>query len=60
MNKQALIALLLSVLTLSALYFKETKTVDEFQNWKLKFGSPYDAEEELYRRLIFEKNLKMI
>ena len=61
MNKQSLLAILLSLLALSTLYYKEAvHKNDEFENWKGKFGSLLDPEEELYRRIIFEKNLQKI
>lgn len=61
MNKQTLIAVMLSLLTLSALYYKEnTEKNDQFENWKSNFGSFMEPQEELYRKIIFEKNLQKI
>lgn len=61
MNKGVLFATLLAVAAISLVYVNQSsQKADEFEQWKVKFGTPFPAGEETYRRLIFAKNLEKI
>jgi C1A family cysteine protease len=60
MNKQVLIASLVSIAILAMYYTANESKVDAFEEWKGQFGTHWAPEEEAYRRLIFEKNLILI
>jgi C1A family cysteine protease len=60
MNKQLLIASLVSIAVLAVYYSANESKVDAFEEWKGQFGVNWAPEEEAYRRLIFEKNLILI
>ena len=60
MGKQLLIASLVSLAILAVYYTAQENKLDAFEEWKGQFGANWAAEEEGYRRLIFEKNLVLI
>lgn len=60
MNKQLLIASLVSIAILAAYYSANESKIDAFEEWKGKYGVNWAPEEEAFRRLIFEKNLVQI
>lgn len=60
MNKQVLIATLVALAAITAIYVEKSGEIDHFGQWKVQFGTPFEAGEEAYRRLIFERNLKKI
>jgi subtilisin-like proprotein convertase family protein len=61
MNKGVLFATLLAVAAISLVYFnQQNQKIDEFEQWKLKFGTHFAAGEETYRRIVFTKNLEKI
>jgi C1A family cysteine protease len=60
MQKQLLVASLISLAILAVYYTSAETKVDAFAEWKGQFGVNWAPEEEAYRRLIFEKNLVLI
>ena len=60
MGKQLLIASLVSLAILAVYYTAQENKLDAFEEWKGQYGANWAAEEEGYRRLIFEKNLVLI
>lgn len=59
MNK-SLIALALILGSAVLLMTFNNKSVDQFDEWKGKFGAKFNAEEDVYRRGIFLKNIEDI
>jgi cathepsin L len=57
MQKQLLVASLISLAILAVYYTANETKVEAFDEWKGQFGANWAPEEEAYRRLIFEKNL---
>lgn len=53
MNKSIAFAALLAIAAISFVYFEKTSQTDAFELWKQDFGTPFEASEEAYRRLIF-------
>lgn len=60
MQKQLLVASLISLAILAVYYTSSEAKLDAFEEWKGQFGVNWAPEEEAYRRLIFEKNLIQI
>ena len=60
MNKNLLVATLISLAILTVYYSKDQNKTDAFEEWKVKHGVYLLPEEEVYRRLIFEKNVALI
>ena len=60
MQKQLLVASLISLAILAVYYTSTDAKVDAFDEWKGQYGVNWAPEEEAYRRLIFEKNLILI
>lgn len=57
---QKILALLIALLTASALYYSTVEKKDDYLQWKQQFSVAYSAEEDAYRRLIYLKNLEII
>lgn len=57
---QKILALLIALLTASALYYSTVEKKDDYLQWKQQFSIAYTAEEDAYRRLIYLKNLEII
>jgi C1A family cysteine protease len=51
---------LVALAAISAVYVENSTEVDAFGQWKTQFGTNFEAGEEAYRRLIFQRNLKKI
>lgn len=60
MQKQSVVLLLALVAAVAMLYASHDKRVDAFAEWKAQQGVNWAPEEDAYRRIIFEKNLKEI
>jgi cathepsin L len=60
MNKQTLLYLAIAAAVVSTVYFSTQETKDEFGMWKKKFNFQFTESENLYRSVIFYKNLAMI
>ncbi len=60
MNKGLALATLLALAAVSIIYVEKSGEVDHFESWKQEFGQTFEADEEAYRRLIFERNVKRI
>lgn len=45
MNKGVVIAALIALTAVTLFYVQETKRVDAFDQWKMSFGTPFEAEE---------------
>ena len=60
MNKGLAFATLLALAAISIVYVENSGEVDHFNQWKKDFGQQFEADEEAYRRLIFQRNLKKI
>lgn len=60
MQKQLLVASLISLAILAVYYTSSEAKLDAFEEWKGQYGINWAPEEEAYRRLIFEKNLIQI
>ena len=60
MNKGIALATILALAAISAIYVEKSGELDQFEQWKQTFGHTFEADEEAYRRLIFERNLKKI
>jgi C1A family cysteine protease len=59
MDKKIL-AVIISLLTASALYYSTVEKKDDYALWKQQFRLAYTHEEDAYRRLIFLKNADII
>lgn len=57
---QKTIAVLVALLSATALYFGSVERKDDYSLWKQQFNVVYAAEEDAYRRIIFLKNLEII
>lgn len=60
MNKGIAFATLLALAAISIVYVEKSGEVDHFEQWKKDFGQQFEADEESYRRLIFQRNLNKI
>ena len=60
MNKQTLLYVVLAAAVVSTVYFSTQETKDEFGMWKKKFNFQFPESENLYRSLIFYRNLAII
>lgn len=47
----------MATISLLIFYNSDLQKGDAFLGWKAKFGVSWDPKEDIYRRLIFEKNL---
>jgi len=56
MGKEIIVASFIALAVLAVYYSANESKIDAFEEWKGKFGVTWAAEEEAYRRLIFEKN----
>lgn len=59
MDKKIL-ALILSLLTASALYYSTVEKKDDYLQWKQQFNIVYTAEEDVYRKIIYLRNIETI
>jgi len=59
MRKELIVAALATI-ALLVLYNGQEQKGDAFADWKSQYGANWGAEEESYRRLIFERNLLKI
>uniref|UniRef100_A0A1J3JDG4 cathepsin L n=3 Tax=Noccaea caerulescens TaxID=107243 RepID=A0A1J3JDG4_NOCCA len=57
---QKIIAVVLALLSATALYYSTVEHKDAFQQWKQDFRMVFSQEEDAYRRIIFMKNLELI
>lgn len=57
---QKILAVVLALLSATALYYSAAERKDSFQEWKQQFGMSFRQEEESYRRMIFLKNVDII
>lgn len=58
MKKELTIVTLIALSVMAIIYSNEEKNVGiSFEDWKNTFGVTFSANEELYRRFIFERNL---
>ena len=57
---QKTIAVLVALLSATALYYGSVERKDDYSNWKQQFNIAYSAEEDAYRKIIFLKNLEII
>jgi cathepsin L len=60
MRKELLVAVIASLALLAVYHSASGAKADAFEDWKAQYGVNWGAEEEVYRRLIFERNLKNI
>lgn len=60
MNKQALVYLVLAAAVAGTVFFATQNHQDKFGEWKKKFGVEFTEAENLYRSLVFYKNLNII
>jgi hypothetical protein len=57
---QKTIAVLVALLSATALYYGSVERKDDYSIWKQQFNVVYSAEEDAYRKIIFLKNLEII
>lgn len=57
---QKILAVLVALLSATALYYSSVEHKDDFQLWKQQFGMTFSNEEDAYRRIIFLKNMEII
>ena len=62
MNKQNILGAITIALCLFAVYIghEQTSQSDAFEQWMTEFGVKFTADETLFRRMIFERNLAKI
>ena len=60
MRKELIVTALVSLAILAVYYSAEENKTSAFDEWKAQYGANWSGEEEAFRRLIFEKNLKNI
>jgi len=60
MSKQTLLYVVLAAAVVGSLYYATQEHKDQFGDWKRKFGVEFTESENLYRSLIFYKNLNII
>jgi cathepsin L len=60
MRKELLVAVIASLALLAYYHSASGAKADVFEDWKTQYGANWAPEEEVYRRLIFEKNLQNI
>lgn len=58
--RKELLALTLVALFAGAIIYNSHETSNPFDQWKQTYGVNWGADEENYRRMIFEKNLAEI
>jgi C1A family cysteine protease len=57
---QKILAVLVALLSATALYYGSVEHKDDYQLWKQQFNVVFGAEEDAYRRIIFLKNLEIV
>ena len=62
MNKQHIIGAVTIALCVLAVYFghHENSKLDAFEKWKVDFGVKFAQDENVFRRMIFERNVAKI
>lgn len=61
MKTQLLVVSLIALAAVSMICLNGKNTSDsKFEQWKLTYAAEFDPSEEVYRRMIFEKNLQII
>lgn len=60
MRKELIVTALVSIAILAAYYSTQETNTSAFDEWKAQYGANWSGEEEAFRRLIFEKNVKKI
>ena len=60
MNKQTLLYVALAAAVVSTVFFSTKENKDEFQMWKSKFNIEFTETEDVYRSIVFYKNLLII
>lgn len=60
MNKQLLVALVALFVAAGTLYFAQNDQQVDYNAWKAQFGHKWFAEEDVFRKAIFMKNLEVI
>lgn len=61
MKTQLPLLSLIALAALSMIYLGQNNTSDlKFEEWKRTFNADFDQSEEVYRRMIFLKNLQII
>ena len=58
--KQQILAGLIVGLCVLALYYGNETRKDAFQEWKSKYNMKFEADEDSFRRLIFNRNVETI
>ena len=54
---QKILAVVLALLSATALYYGSVERKDDYLAWKQRFNVAFSGEEDAYRRIIFMKNL---
>jgi C1A family cysteine protease len=57
---QKILAVVLALLSATALYYGSVERKDDYLSWKQQFNVAFSAEEDAYRRIIFMKNLELV
>ncbi len=60
MNKSAAFYALLATALVAGVFFATQENKNEFESWKSKFGMNFAEAEDLYRSIIFHRNLDII
>ena len=60
MNKGLIAVSMVAIIAAVALFAMEDSSSSAFQQWKNQYGANWNAEEEFYRRSIFERNLQLL
>jgi hypothetical protein len=58
--KQALVYAVVAAAVIGSLFLATSSNKDEFQTWKTKFSIEFTESENLYRSIVFYKNLATI
>lgn len=60
MNKSVILFSVLAAALSIGLIASSTQTHSEFDQWKAKFGMRFSESENMFREMVFNKNLEMI
>ena len=60
MRKELIVTALVSLAILAVYYSAQENKNSAFDEWKAQYGANWSGEEEAFRRLIFEKNARII
>lgn len=60
MNKDTIFYTVLAVTLIGTVFYATQDNLDEFSAWKTKYGMKFNQAEDVYRSMIFHRNLDII